>query len=126
MILSEKEKKELEKQVNELHGPKNCCECVLEICTKKLGLKKSNEAEQLAKFFSFGMNSGCVCGALVGTILISNLKNPNIDRAEAYAINNKLHQKFVERNKVTCCKILKPQKRCNEIIKNAIVDLLED
>lgn len=117
--------KEIEKAVNERYGKKNCCECVLEICAEKLGLENKKEFESLAQFFGSGLNSGCVCGALIGAILISNLKNENLSKAEAYAISNKLHQKFVARNKVACCRILKPQKKCNEIIKNMIIDLLE-
>ncbi|PIU21747.1 MAG: hypothetical protein COT15_00665 [Candidatus Diapherotrites archaeon CG08_land_8_20_14_0_20_34_12] len=117
--------KEIEKLVNEMHKQKNCCECVLEICSGEMNLKNKKEFESLARFFGSGLNSGCVCGALIGAILISDLKNKNLGKAEAYAISNRLHQKFVERNKVICCRILKPQKRCNEIVKNMIADLLE-
>ncbi|MEK6972721.1 MAG: C-GCAxxG-C-C family protein [archaeon] len=120
------DEKEIEKLVNEMYGKKNCCECVLKICTEKLGLENKKEFENLAQFFGSGLNSGCVCGALIGAILISNLKNKDLSKAEAYAISNKLHQKFIARNKVACCRILKPKKRCNEIVKNMIVDLLEN
>ena len=117
--------KDIEKLVNEIYGKKNCCECVLEICTDKMNLQNKKEFENLAQFFGSGLNSGCVCGALIGAIMISNLKNRNLGRAEAYKISNDLHKKFIAKNKVACCRILKPQKRCNEIVKNMIIDVLE-
>ena len=73
------------------------------------GLVDEN-ALSLATSFSGGMGSGCLCGAIVGAQMIigsqfgrdNKFGNENIAREKA----REFIQKFVEKHKVTCCKIL--------------------
>lgn len=60
--------------------------------------------------FSGGMSSGCVCGALAAAQMVAgynfgkNNSKENIDSARKKA--KIIHDEFVKRNKVTCCRIL--------------------
>ncbi|MCI1273693.1 MAG: C-GCAxxG-C-C family protein [Clostridiaceae bacterium] len=63
-----------------------------------------------ASSFSGGMASGCVCGAIVGIQMVIgyNFGKENEKGNENTAIikAQEAVQKFKEKNKVTCCKIL--------------------
>jgi len=70
----------------------------------------SEEVLPLATPFSGGMGAGCICGAIVGAQMIigaqfgreNSLGNDNIARAKA----KELVQKFTEKHKATCCRVL--------------------
>ena len=73
------------------------------------GLVDEN-ALSLATSFSGGMGSGCLCGAVVGAQLIigsqfgrnNKFGNENLAREKA----REFIQKFVEKHKATCCRVL--------------------
>lgn len=73
------------------------------------GLVDEN-ALSLATSFSGGMGSGCLCGAIVGAQMIigsqfgrdNKFGNENIAREKA----REFIQKFVEKHKATCCRVL--------------------
>ena len=59
-----------------------------------------------ATSFSGGMGSGCLCGAVAGAQMIIGLLHGKTKDNTARALAKEFYQKFVEKHKVTCCKIL--------------------
>ena len=70
----------------------------------------SEDVLPLATSFSGGMGVGCLCGAIAGAQMIIGAQygrdnkygNENIARAKA----KELAQKFMEKHKATCCRVL--------------------
>lgn len=70
----------------------------------------SEELLAAATSFSGGMGVGCLCGAIAGAQMIIGAQygrdnkygNENIARAKA----KELTQKFMEKHKATCCRVL--------------------
>jgi C_GCAxxG_C_C family probable redox protein len=70
----------------------------------------SEEMLPLATPFSGGMGSGCLCGAIVGAQMIigsqfgrdNKYGNENLAKAKA----KEFIQKFTEKHKATCCRVL--------------------
>ena len=70
----------------------------------------SEELLSAATSFSGGMGVGCLCGAIVGAQMIigsqfgrdNKYGNENIARAKA----KELVQRFMEKHKATCCRVL--------------------
>ena len=70
----------------------------------------SEELLAVATSFSGGMGVGCLCGAIAGAQMIIGAQygrdnkygNENIARAKA----KELAQKFMEKHKATCCRVL--------------------
>ena len=70
----------------------------------------SEELLAAATSFSGGMGVGCLCGAIAGAQMIIGAQygrdnkygNENIARAKA----KELAQKFMEKHKATCCRVL--------------------
>ena len=60
----------------------------------------------IATSFSGGMGSGCLCGAVAGAQMIIGLLYGKTKDNTARALAKEFYQKFVEKHKVTCCKIL--------------------
>ena len=60
----------------------------------------------IATSFSGGMGSGCLCGAVAGAQMIIGLLHGKTKDNTARALAKEFYQKFVEKHKVTCCKIL--------------------
>ena len=60
----------------------------------------------IATSFSGGMGSGCLCGAVAGAQMVIGLLHGKNKDNTARALAKEFYQKFVEKHKVTCCKIL--------------------
>lgn len=89
-----------------------------------------------ATSFSGGMSSGCVCGAVAAAqmILGFNFGRDNLKDNEvcARAKAKEFIEKFKERNKVTCCRVLSGglegparKERCSKYVSDAC-DILEE
>ena len=86
----------------------SCSESMIKWASEK-GLVPE-ELVSVATPFSGGMGSGCLCGAIVGAQMIigsqfgrdNKYGNENIARAKA----KELAQRFMEKHKATCCRVL--------------------
>ena len=87
--------------------------------------------------FSGGMGSGCLCGAVAGMQLIIGARkgrHSGSESADAKTLAQEAVAKFKERNKFTCCKVLKagfemhsPERKqhCAKMVKDAAEILTE-
>lgn len=71
----------------------------------ELGLADENIVN-IATSFSGGMGSGCLCGAVAGAQMIIGLLHGKNKGNTARALAKEFYQRFSEKYKVTCCKIL--------------------
>ena len=71
----------------------------------ELGLA-NEEIISIATSFSGGMGSGCLCGAVAGAQMIIGLLHGKTKDNTARILAKEFYQKFVEKHKVTCCKVL--------------------
>ena len=60
----------------------------------------------VATSFSGGMGSGCLCGAVAGAQMVIGLLHGKTKDNTARALAKEFYQKFIEKHKVTCCKVL--------------------
>ena len=60
----------------------------------------------IATSFSGGMGSGCLCGAVAGAQMVIGLLHGKTKDNTARALAREFYQRFVDKYKVTCCKIL--------------------
>ncbi|MBQ4646692.1 MAG: C_GCAxxG_C_C family protein [Candidatus Gastranaerophilales bacterium] len=60
----------------------------------------------IATSFSGGMGSGCLCGAVAGAQMVIGLLHGKTKDNSARALAKEFYQRFVEKHKVTCCKVL--------------------
>ena len=66
----------------------------------------NDEIISIATSFSGGMGSGCLCGAVAGAQMIIGLLHGKTKDNTARVLAREFYQKFVEKHKVTCCKVL--------------------
>lgn len=89
-----------------------------------------------ATSFSGGMSSGCVCGAVAAAqmVLGYNFGRGNLNNNEVCAREKarEFVEKFKERNKLTCCKVLsgglqgiERKERCSKYVSDAS-EILEE
>ena len=71
----------------------------------ELGLADENIVN-IATSFSGGMGSGCLCGAVAGAQMIIGLLHGKNKDNTARVLAKEFYQRFSEKYKVTCCKIL--------------------
>ena len=70
-----------------------------------LGLADENFVN-IATSFSAGMSSKCLCGAVAGSQMVLGLLFGKYKDNTARVKAKEFYDKFVEKHKVTCCKIL--------------------
>jgi C_GCAxxG_C_C family probable redox protein len=88
-----------------------CSEAILQTYNKYLNLGLDEKALKMATGFGAGLGTAkCVCGSLTGAILvISALKgrvNPSENEKEVFELTKMLHDRFKDRFKATCCRVL--------------------
>ena len=70
----------------------------------------SKDALAIATSFSGGMGVKCLCGAVAGSQMVigAMFGRNDIDRdgKKARALAKEFYEKFVQKHKVTCCKVL--------------------
>lgn len=60
----------------------------------------------IATSFSGGMGSGCLCGAVAGAQMVFGLLHGKNKDNTARKLAKEFYQRFTEKHKVTCCKVL--------------------
>ena len=69
----------------------------------------SEEAVSIATSFSGGMGVRCLCGAVAGSQMVLGAmfgRNDSRDGKKARALDKEFYEKFIQKHKVTCCKVL--------------------
>ncbi|MDD3237407.1 MAG: C-GCAxxG-C-C family protein [Candidatus Gastranaerophilales bacterium] len=115
----------------------SCSESMV-MAAAELGLV-SKDLLSVASSFSGGMGSGCLCGAVAGAQMIIgalNGRNQEKNGMDARVLAKKFIEKFKEKNKATCCKILtlkykdnfaSPERKlhCSQMVEDAALILEE-
>ncbi len=121
----------------------NCSQSVLAAFSDELGVNEK-DALKIASSFGGGMNSGNVCGAVTGALMVLGLKYGDISsEVPIDSITKEFQGKFKEKNKSLDCRDLLGydiskesefkdimdknlfEKVCPKLI-NSAVDILED
>ncbi len=119
-----------------------CSEAILQVFNKELNLELNDTALKMATGFGAGLGaSKCSCGSLTGAVMVlsavkgrTNTEN-NVN--EVFTLTQELHDKFKQKYKATCCRVLtKPvewgaiehHQYCEQFVGGAVeilVDILE-
>jgi len=88
-----------------------CSEAILASINEVLGYDMPNEYVRIASGYPVGMGgAGCSCGALTGALSAIGLaygrKKPGGSNKRAMKLSNEMHNKFKDRFKSTCCRVL--------------------
>lgn len=88
-----------------------CSEAILQVYNKHLKLGLNEAAIKMSTAFGAGLGaSKCTCGSLTGAVLVlSALKgrtSPEESVDEIFALTSELHNRFKEKYKSTCCRVL--------------------
>jgi len=91
----------------------NCAEAVFLTYRELLAPEMDPSMVRLMTGFGGGVGeSGCMCGALTGSIAALNMikgrTTNQVSRDEAYQLAKEFSEKFKEKYKVTCCRALNP------------------
>ena len=94
------------------NGDFYCSEAIVKTIKDAFELDFSDEAVKLASGFPVGIGgSGCTCGAVSGGVMAlgmvfgrSEAKNPDV--MKTMKLSAELHERFREKRKFVCCKIL--------------------
>ncbi len=85
----------------------SCSEAVVQAAADKGYI--SQEALAIATSFSGGMGVRCLCGAVAGSQMVIGAmfgKNSERDGKKARALAKEFSEKFAQKYKVNCCKVL--------------------
>lgn len=85
---------------------RNCCEAVILTADKVWNLALPPEVLEAGFLFKEGMGSGCTCGALVGTVMISGILQARYGHPLGRQLGAHLHNRFKEAFGSTCCRVL--------------------
>ncbi len=91
----------------------NCAEAVFLTYRELLAPDMDPAMVKLMTGFGGGLGeSGCMCGALAGSIVALNMlkgrTTNQTSRDEAYQLAKEFTDKFTEKYEVTCCRVLNP------------------
>jgi C_GCAxxG_C_C family probable redox protein len=114
-------------------------EAILQVFNEHLNLGLSDTAIKMSTGFGAGLGtSKCCCGSLTGTIMVlSAIKGrtsaqESVD--EVFALTQVLHDRFKQRFKATCCRVLtkdlewgtpEHHKHCEQLVYGAVEILVE-
>ncbi len=136
-------KQDLAEQATELFkGGLYCSEAILRVFNEHLHLGLNDNAIKMATGFGSGLGaSKCCCGSLTGAVMVLSAvkgRTNNIENVdEVFALTKELHDKFKERYKATCCRVLtknvvwgapEHHQHCRQYVKGAVeilVSILE-
>lgn len=94
----------------------NCCESILRSSTEVLDLNLPDNVYLMGRFFKEGTGSGCICGALAGSIMIlgyvSGTRGINDNLAE------KFRGMFIDQFGSTCCRVIRKNQSLAERFRN--------
>lgn len=94
------------------NGDFYCSEAVVKVIVEEFGLDVGSEVIKAASGFPVGIGGmGCTCGAISGGVIAIGLvfgrceaKDERVNKA--MELSSKLYNVFVDRHKVSCCKVL--------------------
>lgn len=91
----------------------NCAEAIFMAYRELLAPEMDPDLVRLFTGFGSGVGeSGCMCGALTGSIAAINIlkgRTTNRDsRDEAYKLAKEFSERFTEKYGITCCRVLNP------------------
>lgn len=105
----------------------NCCESMIKACIEVYDLPLPEETYLLGKFFRLGVaESGCICGALAGGVMMLGYLAGAGDYDKSLA--QRFREGFVAEFGSTCCRVIRKQqsltgrlrnKKCREITASA-------
>lgn len=89
----------------------NCAEAIFLTFREYLAPEIEPEMVKLVTGFGGGVGeSGCMCGALTGSIVALNILKGRVskdgDRKDAYSCAQEFHDRFVEKFGASCCRAL--------------------
>jgi C_GCAxxG_C_C family probable redox protein len=103
----------------------------MSVLAKRLDVPLTKDMKKLCSVFGGGIGrSGCVCGALVGSLAIAAIVHGEAHHdshpSKGYAIAKRIHDSFKKNNGSTCCRLLrenftKPRSTCVEIIRRTVI-----
>lgn len=118
--------------VNYFKSGYSCSESVVQAAVEKGYVPQ--ELLSVATPFSGGMGIKCLCGAVAGSqLVIGSLcgKNKERDGMKARSLAKQFNEKFAEKYKVNCCKVLSagydfhsPERKehcCNMVVDSCII-----
>ena len=82
----------------------SCSESIVRAAAD-LGLIDENIVS-IATSFSGGMGNGCLCGAVAGAQIVLGYLHGKYKDNTSRALAKDFYQRFTQKHKVTCCKIL--------------------
>lgn len=116
----------------------NCAEAIFMAFKDEFSPEMDPNMVKLVTGFGGGLgHAGCMCGALMGAIMVLNIKygrsSSQEDRMPAYVHAKQFHDRFVEKFNYTCCRALNPHpydspehlKNCLKITGNTAKLLME-
>ena len=95
----------------------NCCESMLKSSIEVLNLPLPEDAYLMGRFFREGVaGSGCICGALVGGIMMLGF----LSKGNIYGVEKAEHfkNKFIEEYGSTCCRVIRKKQSLTERFRN--------
>lgn len=113
----------------------NCTESILHSLNQANIISISDEILQIGTGFKSGIaGNGCVCGVISAGIISIGLCYGKINKKEVNEQCNKFYKKFIEKYKITCCRVLTKQWKddfsnserknfCAKIIQEMIIEL---
>ncbi len=88
-----------------------CSEAILQVFNSELNLGLNENALKMATGFGAGIGaSKCSCGSLTGAVMVLSAvkgRTSNEQKVdEVFSLTQELHDKFKEKYKATCCRVL--------------------
>lgn len=128
-----------EEAVNEFTNGLYCSEAILQVFNKGYNLGLDEVALKIATGFGVGLGgSKCCCGSLTGAAMVLSVLKGRTSKEEGveelFALTNLLHDRFRERYKATCCRVLTKNvewgtpahhKYCEQFVRGA-AEILEE
>lgn len=84
----------------------NCCESLLKACIEEFQLPLPEDTYRLGRFFRQGIaESGCICGALAGGMMILGYRDGDYNRGLVLA--DQFRAGFAGKFGSTCCRVIR-------------------
>lgn len=88
-----------------------CSEAILQAYNEHLNLGLNETALRMASGFAAGLGAAkCTCGSLTGAVLVLGALKGRVNNSESekevFELTKELHDRFKEKFKATCCRVL--------------------
>jgi C_GCAxxG_C_C family probable redox protein len=112
--LSQEDMKLIAEKAGMLYMQGQSCSQSVGLALKQAGLSVSDDVLNAMSGLRGGIGGrGCVCGALMGPVLIAGAKDPS----KAHRVSAQMHNDFKDKFKTTCCKALRMQGDCSQYVR---------